>query len=143
MEKLKIDLEQSAMDILFIILASLGVLAILFVKDNVLAAFSLMAVGLLTASYAAAAGLQPLFVLIALSYIASALVLVIVAAAAISEKGVKTSFKPYTALPLALAALALLPGGPSRSRPADPEVLLPVAAFLLFSLIVAVKVGRP
>jgi NADH:ubiquinone oxidoreductase subunit 6 (subunit J) len=137
------DLEQRAMDLAFVLLASLGILAILKTKDNVLAAFSLLVVGLVTAAYAAALGMEPLFVLVALAYIASALVLVIIAAAAVSENGVKTSLKPYAALPLALSALALLPEGPAQPKPLDPQLLLPAAALALFSLLVAARIGRP
>lgn len=131
------------MDLLFIILASLGVFAILVTKDNVLAAFTLLAIGLLTAGYAAAVGYPALFVLVALAYIASALVLVIVAAAAISENGARTALRPYAVLPLVLAALGFLPGGAPQPRQVDPGILLPITAFVLFSLLVALRLGRP
>lgn len=127
---------------MFIILASLGFLAILTTRDNVLAAFTLLAIGLLTAGYAAAVGYPALFVLVALAYIASALVLVIVAAAAVSENGAKTAMRPHAALPLSLAALGLLPGGMPQPKPVDPNVLLPITAFVLFALLVALRL-RP
>lgn len=131
------------MEVLFLILSILGTTAILITRDNVLAAFSLLGIGIAVAGYAAAMGLPALFLLVALAYIASALVLVIVAAAAISEDKVKMRLTPYAALPLLLLLALLLPEGPTlKAALPDSQVLYPSAAFILFMLLIAVELAR-
>lgn len=110
-------------------------------KDNLWAALILLSTGLAVASMTLAAGLEPLFFLITLMYVASALVLVVVTAAGMSEGAQSRRLSPLALAPAALLGLSLLGGGEGIHNPiVTSDVLMPAFLAIAFALLIALEI---
>jgi hypothetical protein len=125
------------------VIALLLILAIIRIRDNILAAVSLTFLGVAVAG--AVWVLHPAaFILITLVYVVAALTLVIVAAASLSEENRTVEMRPVALAALGALPLLLLPGvGQGALTASVDPVLLPLAAvLLLFSFVVAARLSH-
>jgi len=128
------------------VIALLLILAIIRIRDNILAAVSLTFLGVAVAG--AVWVLHPefsvAFILITLVYVVAALTLVIVAAASLSEESHTVEMRPVALAALGALPLLLLPGvGQGALTASVDPVLLPLTAvLLLFSFVVAARVSH-
>jgi len=128
------------------VIALLLILAIIRIRDNILAAVSLTFLGVAVAGavWVLHPELSAAFILITLVYVVAALTLVIVAAASLSEESRTVEMRPVALAALGALPLLLLPGAERGALTASVDpVLLPLAAvLLLFSFVVAARLSH-
>lgn len=128
------------------VVALLLIVAVIRVRDNILAAISLTFLGVSVAG--AVWLLHPefsvAFILITLVYVVAALTLVIVAAASLSEDGSTVEMRRVALASLGALPFLLVPGAQRGAVTAsvDPLLLPLTAALLLFSFIIAARVSH-